>query len=496
MENIKKLNKKLARFFNRRKFRYGGISILLTVVVIAAIILVNVAFDAIESNWALRIDLTAKRVTSLADATVELLGNFDQEVRVYTVYRTGTQNPTRVEVEAILEEYRSRNRNIVLGSIDPVADPVTIARLAGDKNLSEGAIIVTNADESKIRLITPSEYSTYTTNPLTGGSIPIFAAESKLTSAILFITSDIAPKVYVLKGHDEMPISYLSILTAQLANSNYIVAELDLTAGDVELEKGDTVIVVDPARDISSEEYDTLSAWLASGGRLLMAVDFRTDYSIEMSKLPNFTKLLGYYQLGFGEGVIVEDAAMTSNWSGSQMVLVPNLDAEHEVTAGLAESKKYLRLQYTRPVKAVEFPESGIQYGTLLTSSALARVYAMGEDEPGDPGTQIVGMTAWKRDYNDEKNDIRIALLGSLFSIADNDFFYTAYNLEFTTKLIDWLANYTPPISVSATLNTEPSLSIPGGESAKILLAAIVIGVIPLLVAAAGLFVWLRRRRL
>jgi hypothetical protein len=120
----------------------------------------------------------------------------------------------------------------------------------------------------------------------------------------------------------------------------------------------------------------------------------------------------------------------------------------------------------------------------------------MDDAELGDPGVQIAGMTAWKRDYDDEKNDIRIALLGSLFSIADNDYFYTAYNLEFTTKLIDWLANYTPPISVSASLNTEPSLSIPGGESTQILLAVIVIGVIPLLVAAAGLVIWLRRRRL
>ncbi|NLG26061.1 MAG: hypothetical protein GX558_11945, partial [Clostridiales bacterium] len=142
---------------------------------------------------------------------------------------------------------------------------------------------------------------------------------------------------------------------------------------------------------------------------------------------------------------------------------------------------------------AVAFPESGIQYANLLTSSAKATTVT--EAGPGDAGTQIVAMTALDQDYEDSSNDVRIALLGSPYLVADSSLLSQSYNLQFTEKLVDWLSNRETAVSVAYKYAQNEALAIPD-QGSMILLAAIVIGGLPLLVMGLGIFVWFRRRRL
>ena len=69
MNNGKKKSKGLAALLGQRKFRYGGYATILTVVVIAVVILLNVALGAVETNWALSLDVTAINATDFDDST-------------------------------------------------------------------------------------------------------------------------------------------------------------------------------------------------------------------------------------------------------------------------------------------------------------------------------------------------------------------------------------------------------------------------------------------
>ncbi|MGI6754404.1 MAG: hypothetical protein ACOX31_08965 [Eubacteriales bacterium] len=60
-------------FFYSRKFRYGSLSITLTALVIALVVLLNAGVSALSSKYGLYIDLTAEQIYTLSDACRELL---------------------------------------------------------------------------------------------------------------------------------------------------------------------------------------------------------------------------------------------------------------------------------------------------------------------------------------------------------------------------------------------------------------------------------------
>ncbi len=60
-----------------RKLRYGGVSALLTALIIAAIVLVNVIFSALSQKFTLYTDLTPEELFTLSDECIDLLENGD-----------------------------------------------------------------------------------------------------------------------------------------------------------------------------------------------------------------------------------------------------------------------------------------------------------------------------------------------------------------------------------------------------------------------------------
>ncbi|MBR4443142.1 MAG: GldG family protein [Clostridia bacterium] len=488
MKNEKKAKSKLNSLLGQRKFRFGAYATILTIVVIIVVILLNVALGAIETNWALTVDVTALNATDFDDATYEILKGVNDDVRVYTVYQDSTSSSARVQVDSVLEKYHALNNHVTLGNIDPVKEPTRINKLSGDTSLSEGAVIVTNADESRVKLINRSDY--YSLQSYGNNTYTIFDLESKVTSALVYVTSSETPHVYFLTGHGEMDsASYFTILTRQLQLRNYDVASLNLLTDGVELVSGDTVVVSNPTRDLDDSEYETLHNWLTDGGRLLVAL----DYTVNTATLPNLTKLLDYYQLSFGEGLIYEDESATGNYvSYGTLYLRPDMDAEHDITASLAEARQ-LMIPQVRPINEVTIPESGILYTKLLTTSNKATV--VNADQQSAPGTQTIALAALKRDYNDSTKDVRIVLLGSNYLMADTQLLYSTENLNFTVNAFDWLVNSNNTVSISSKYVADSTLRIPDATTAWVL-AAIVVVAIPLVVLIAGIVVWIKRRRL
>ena len=493
-ENKAKSKSKLTSLLGQRKFRYGGYATILTAVVIAVVILLNVAIGAVESNWALSFDVTAINATDFDDATLEILKDVNEDVHVYTLYQDSTTTSARAQVDSVLEKYHALNNHVIIGNIDPVKEPSRVTKYTeGATNLSEGAVIVTSADESRVKLINRSDYSYY--QSFANNTYTFFVLESKVTSALVYVTSSETPRVFFLTGHGELDgSSYFTVLTQQLQNRNYDVSSLNLVTdvenGDVALVSGDTVVIVDPTRDLEDSEYEILRAWLADGGRLMVSLSFNVDTSL----LPNFTRLLDYYQLSYGEGVIYEDDNSTSNyWNGGTINLVPNMDAEHQITSELATSGYNLIVPQARPINEVAIPESGIVYTKLLTTSN--RAFVLNGDEKSAPGTQTVAMAALKRDNNDSAKDVRIVLLDSYYLLADTSLLYYSYNLNFAINTFDWLVNSDSTIQIPTKYIADSVLSIPDASTAWTL-AAVVVVAIPLIVLIVGIVVWIKRRRL
>ena len=482
----------LASYLTQRKFRYGGLAIIMTVVIIAVVILLNVALGAIEKSRALTIDVTALNATDFDDTTYQVVDMVDQDVYVYAVYQASTKTSLRVQVESVLEKYHALNGKIHTGTIDPVTEPTRVAKFSSDSNLAEGAVIVTNADETRFKVINRSDY--YGSSSYGSYNWTYFRLESYVTTALIYVTSTETPHVYFLTGHGEVEREKaFTAITTALQNHNYDVTSIDLLDTDVELAAGDTLVIVDPQRDLTDEQYETLRTWLSGGGRMLVSL----SYNIDVTPLKNFTRLLDYYQLSYGEGVVAENENSTSNfWNGSVTNLIPNLDAEHEITADLATAGSTLVVPVARPINDVDVPESGTVYTKILTTSNRAIVMDA-SGETSDPATQTLAMAMLDADASDKTKDVRIVLLGSNYLMADSNYLYYSYDLEFAVSVFDWLVNSESTVEVSSKYlsSSDTALAIPDTTTAYVI-GAIVIAAIPLIVLIAGLIVWNKRRRL
>ena len=488
MNNEKKAKGKLSGLLGQRKFRYGTYATILTIVVIVVVILLNVALGAVETNWALGIDVTALNATDFDDATYEILKGVESDVHVYTVYQTSNSTASRIQVDSVLEKYHALNNHIILDTIDPVKDPTRVKKYAGDANLSEGAVIVTNAEENRVKLINRNDYSY--SQQFGGNTYSIFDLESKMTSALVYVTSSDTPHVYFLAGHGENDMtSSFRYLTTGLQQRNYDVSSLNLLTDNVTLTSGDTLVISNPARDLDDSEYETLHNWLMGGGRMMVAL----DYTVDTATLPNLVRLLDYYQLSFGDGLIYEDDSSTDNYvSYGTLYLRPNMDADHQITSALSEARQ-LMIPQVRPINDVTVPESGILYTKLLTTSNRAVV--VNGDEKSTPGTQTIAMAALKSDSNDSSKDVRIVLLGSNYLMLDTQLLFSTENLSFTINAFDWLVNSDSTVHISSKYVADSVLRIPDATTAWVL-AAVVVVAIPLIVLIVGIVVWIKRRRL
>ncbi|MCL1808550.1 MAG: GldG family protein, partial [Clostridiales bacterium] len=110
----------IAGFFKRRNMRYGGTALILTVAVVAAVILINVAFGAIEGSWNLRIDVTSMGVTRFDEQTYQIVGELDQPVYIYAVLPAGSTSASVIQVDEVLKKYASINGNVRVEYLDPV----------------------------------------------------------------------------------------------------------------------------------------------------------------------------------------------------------------------------------------------------------------------------------------------------------------------------------------------------------------------------------------
>lgn len=490
----------LKKLTTERRFRFGGFALLTTAIVLVVAILLNVVLGMIEDNWALSIDLSPTRVTNFDDSTKEVLKGVDQDIVIHLLYQESTDAELKVQLDEMCKKYHALNNHITFDYIDPYTEPAKVAKYLDTNTvqISEGTVIVTKADDSKSRYILRSDlynYSYVADNTSSWGYSyqQAFNGEAKITSAIKYVNEQDTPNIYFLSGHNELGPDYVTMFTKYLKQENYNCETI--TLADKDLEQGDTVVIVDPQVDLTDGEFEEMVAFLENGGRLLMTLDNLVD----TATLPNFCSMLDIYSLSFGDGYVVEDSNNTSRWINTPSLVLPVVDAENDITKTIAENKLALIVPGGRPINECDMPLSGVQYAKLLTSSDRSYVADdLGSEDPQRlaEGSQVLAYTAYKnRSVYDPDQDTRIALLSSAYMFADTNILTQCYNLDFSMAVVEWLVNHDVSVYVRASQIINTTLAIPDAATAYTI-AAVVIGVIPLAVAAAGIVVWLRRRHL
>jgi gliding-associated putative ABC transporter substrate-binding component GldG len=248
-------------------------SYLTTILLLLAIFIV---VAAISDRYFLRLDLTEGGQYSLSDATKAILKNLDEPVTV-TAYFTGDLEPQLAKVKNdfrdLLVEYNSASGGKVVYKFEnPNADQETEAEAlqAGvqpvlfnvrekdeqkQKKVFMGAVINKGIEKEAIPFLDPNGSMEYT-----------------MSTSIKKLTVTRKPKIGFIQGQGEPPLESYTQVMAEL-EILYDVEAVNINDSMPDLRNYKTLVIAAPRDTFDMRKIQMLDDYLATGGRLMIAMN-------------------------------------------------------------------------------------------------------------------------------------------------------------------------------------------------------------------------------
>lgn len=464
-----------------RTARVGGYSFVLSLVVLAILIAVNVLAGQLPSRWT-QFDISAAQLYSLTADTKVVVTNLDQDVTIYWISQAGKEDTV---IQKLLDRYGELSDHLTVVRKDPDVYP-TFAQQYTDEAVTNNSLVVECGDKS--RYISYEDiYQVDTGSYYTTGSVSqSFDGEGQITSAIDYVVSTDLPQVYLLGGHGEAALS--QTFSDELERSNYeTVADFSLLNVDAVPEDCDVLLINAPTSDLAEEEVTLLRDYLAAGGKVLVLSGPQQD-----TTLPNLQSLLGDYGVTVAEGVVVDNNrdhyAFTAPY-----VLMPDIQSS-DITAPLLEGDYHVIV----PIAA------GLTVGDSGDATVTALLQTSDEAFSKAAG---YAMTTYDKEGGDIDGPFTLAVSvedpsgGSLVWVASDyllDDLYNSYssgaNLDFVMNSFSWMIGDPDAVSIRSKSLDYNYLTI--SSSSATWLKVCMIGIVPLAFLLLGVDEVLRRRKM
>ena len=461
-------------------FRGGSYSLILTGVVLAVLVAVNVFVSALPAA-STRYDISSTKLYSITSNTKAVVNALEKDVTIYWVVQADQEDAV---IENLLNKYDSLSEHIEVVKKNPDIFP-TFAEQYTDQPVQNNSLIVECGERSRfisysdIYLVEAGDMYpyTYTTS---------FDGEGAITSAIDYVVSEDLPQLYVLEGHGEAELP--QTFSEQLEKENMELTRFSLLTVDAIPEEADCILIYSPASDISAEEKDMLTDYVAGGGKLLVMAG-----PVEEGGLENLNSLLADYGVEAQEGIVVEADRMHYAFQ-RPYILLPDMSS-HAITDALIEENYYPIMPVSGGLATNGSADNG-SVTELLTTSPDSFSKTAGYE-----------LSTYDREDGDIDGPFAVAVSiengndGKLVWFASSGFLddmYNAYssgaNVDMAMNALSSLIGEREAIAIRSKSLNYNYLTI--SESAGSLLKVTMIGVFPLCYLGIGIGVVLRRRRM
>ena len=456
-------------------FKGGSYAIVLTCIVLALLVVVNLLAGALPANLT-KLDISSSKLYSITSNTKAVVNALEQDVTIYWIVQSGKEDDV---IDNLLAKYESLSDHIEVVKRNPDVYPA-FAKQYTDETVSNNSLVVVSGEKyryvpySDIYVSQGSAYSySYTTS---------FDGEGAITSAIDYVVSTQLPILYTLEGHGETALP--DTFASQLEKENVETESLSLLNVDEIPEDAAALMIHAPASDISEEEAKMLSEYVKSGGKLLILAGPVAD-----GELTNLYGILSDYGVSAVQGIVSESDRSHYAFQ-APYVLLPDL-GDSDITAPLAE-KNYMAIV---PI-AAGLQISGDSAVSLLntTDSAYSKIAGYQqttyEKEDGD----IDGPFSLGVDIQDHSSG-RIIFFTSSYLLDD---MYNAYssgaNNDMVMNALSALMGDRQAMSIRSKSLNYNYLTI--SESAASTIKLVMIGLVPLCYLAMGVVTVLEKRRM
>lgn len=462
---------------NRIAFRGGSYSLVVTVLVLAILVVVNVFVSALPSSLT-RYDISSTKLYSITSNTKVVVNALEQDVTIYWIVQSGEEDDV---IENLLDKYDSLSDHIQVVKKNPDVFPA-FAEQYTNETVQNNSLVVECGDKNRFIgyddiYIQEADMYSYSYNTS-------FDGEGAITSAIDYVVSEELPQLYILEGHgeEELPATF----SEQIEKENMETQSLSLLNVDSIPADADCILIYSPTSDISEEEKDMLADYVEDGGKLLVMAEPAEDDDLE-----NLYSLLADYGVEASNGILVEG---DREHYAFQMpcVLLPDMNSS-EITNSLIEENYYAIMPISRGLTVGE-STGGATVTELLTTSDAAFSKTAGYN-----------LDTYEKEEEDIDGPFAVAVSvetaggGSMVWFASSDFLddmYNAYasgaNGDLGMNALSSLVGENEAIAIRSKSLNYNYLTI--SDSAASLLKLTMIGVLPLVYLGIGILVVLRRR--
>lgn len=536
----------------RKKLKYGGIATAVTVIFVAVVVLLNVVVAQVcKRNPDAVLDLTTANLYEISDDTVDYIKNLDQDVEIAISSEESTFQSDKYYkmISETISKYQGYSDHISVTYFDTTKDPDILSKYqdlyAGD--ISSNQIIVTSGDRIKVYSLTDmfeidqDKYQSYYYGYVSlSDCITGFKGEQTLTTAIMNVTDSNPKSVAVITKSNGNYIfsatqanAYAVTAMENLLNDNgYDVKELDMVNDTLDAETYDIVVLPAPANDLTMDAIKKLQDFLQNGGNLGKQLIYVADYT--QSVTPNLDAFLKDWNLQVDSSYVREDdnnrnqtVQIVASAGKGLIAPIVSLGDSENYGGNLANSSLPIVAPLARPIQKLPSNNGRVVYNLLQSSDTsyaypLTQQASSGEDttesasEESQEATEatttegaattsfdtdsavrgantVMALSQSQQSTGSDLIESDVIVLGSM---AMMDYYLTqdsSYNnAEYFIGVLNSVCGKEDSIVIASKDMTATSIS--ATQTQLVTLRTIVVFLIPLAVAAAGIVVFLRRR--
>lgn len=415
-------------------------------------------------RYSVEFDWTANQRNSISEESRQLLQTLDSPVDI--VAYASESEALRDGIRNLINRYQRFKPDIQLQFVNPDLAPEQ-ARAEGVR--FDGTLIVRyEGRREQLSAPTESDFSNALARLSRGGD-----------SWAVFVTG------HGERKHDGNANYDLSLLAAELEKQGLQLQSLNL-AGNPLPDNTSLVVIASPQTQWLPVEIERLRAYLDNGGNLLWLTD------------PQGVAALGFLQEQLGisvkTGIVVDPSAQLFGVNDPTIALVTDYPARGP-TAGFQ-----LLTLFPRAAGLAVTEDSEWQAMPLLRSlpnswretGELEGSVTFGENDEAGPVNIAYALEREVAGEDEQRRSQRVIVVGD-GDFASNAFVGNQGNLDLATSLFNWAASEDALLNIR--IKEVPDANLNLSRPAQLLIAAGFLFVLPLLLLAAGVAVFLRRRR-
>lgn len=483
-------------FLKSKKTRHGSLSIIITAIVIAMVIVINVICGLLVDRFPdTKIDFTANNSFALQEDTLDYVSHLDKDVTLHILMDETTfenQGGYFMQAKNLLEKMESNsNGKIKLEYVDLTSNPTFTSKYQNvDWNTTSNNYLILVECGSQYKVLTLDDCFTYDEEYYSYYGYYQFTSttvEQAVITTILNVTTDDRVMVNIITGNNEM--DYTGIKTL-LENNAYDVNEISLVTQEID-DNAEIVVIFAPSVDLDESATQAVADWLDNEGkygRTLIYVPSADDVST-----PNIDALLADWGMEVNNGIIFETNPDYLVTGATQYAFVT--DYTDYYVDGLKNAR--IPVVVTDSKNVIVKDESTAH--ALLTTSSDTGVVPYDREDDWDykdsmTGEPLVVAAEGTKTGSDEVSS-NVIVFGSFMMFDSELMSFNSYNNSaYFMNLVNTICDKDDVgITIESKSLESTELGVTDVSTTTVVLIVFVF-VIPIAILVTGIILWLRRR--